>query len=108
MHKPSGLGIYGMWQHEEIDGGVFLRRSGLGGLLVHDGDFIRKDIPDTNDAGTSSRSGGKTWGAVNGVGLGALGATTFYGEFGQYKDQFGAARLAVELRCDSLRLSTWI
>ena len=32
----------------------------------------------------------KTWGAMNGVGLGALGATTFYGEFGQYNDQFGA------------------
>ena len=28
-------------------------------------------------------------GGQNGVGLGALGATTFYGEFGQYKDQFG-------------------
>ena len=32
----------------------------------------------------------KTWGAMNGVGLGALGATTFYGEFGQYNDQFVA------------------
>ena len=30
----------------------------------------------------------KTWGAANGVGLGTLGATTFYGEYGQYDDQF--------------------
>ena len=29
-----------------------------------------------------------TWGAANGVGFGALGATTFYGEWGQYNDQF--------------------
>ena len=27
---------------------------------------------------------------MNGVGLGALGATTFYGEYGQYNDQFAA------------------
>ena len=30
---------------------------------------------------------------MNGVGLGALGATTFYGEFGQYEDQFGAGEI---------------
>ncbi len=32
----------------------------------------------------------KTWGAANGVGLGALGATTFYGEYGQYNDMYVA------------------
>ena len=32
----------------------------------------------------------KVWGSMNGVGLGALGATTFYGEYGQYNDQFAA------------------
>ncbi len=26
---------------------------------------------------------------MNGVGLGSLGATTFYGEYGRYDDQFG-------------------
>ena len=30
----------------------------------------------------------KVWGSMNGVGLGSLGATTLYGEFGQYNDQF--------------------
>ena len=25
LHKPSGLGIYGLWQHEEVDGGFFLQ-----------------------------------------------------------------------------------
>ena len=25
LHKPSGFGIYGMWQQEEVDGGFFLR-----------------------------------------------------------------------------------
>ena len=88
MHKPSGLGIYGLWQREEVDGGVFLE-DGLGGLLVHDGDFIRKDIPDTN-VWYVKPFWRKTWGAMNGVGLGALGATTFYGEFGRDEDQFGA------------------
>ena len=31
---------------------------------------------------------------MNGVGLGALGATTFYGEFGQYNDQFDAGAIS--------------
>ena len=35
----------------------------------------------------------KTWGAMNGVGFGALGATTFFAEFGQYEDQFGAGEI---------------
>ena len=32
----------------------------------------------------------KVWGSMNGVGLGSLGATTLYGEYGQYNDQFKA------------------
>ena len=32
----------------------------------------------------------KVWGSMNGVGLGSLGATTLYGEYGQYNDQFQA------------------
>ena len=32
----------------------------------------------------------KVWGSMNGVGLGSLGATTLYGEYGQYNDQFNA------------------
>ena len=36
----------------------------------------------------------KVWGSMNGVGLGSLGATTFYGEYGQYNDQFDAGAIA--------------
>ena len=32
----------------------------------------------------------KVWGSMNGVGLGSLGATTLFGEYGQYNDQFNA------------------
>ena len=32
----------------------------------------------------------KVWGSMNGVGLGSLGATTLYGEYGQYNDQFAS------------------
>ena len=65
---------------------VFARRL-ASSLSVHDGDFIDR-IPDT-DAWYVKPFWRKTWGATNGVGLGALGATTFYGEYGQYDDQFG-------------------
>ena len=40
---------------------------------------------------------------MNGVGLGSLGATTFYGEYGQYNDFYG---LALANRCRQLMLST--
>ena len=51
--------------------------------MVHDGEFIRKNAPDT-EMWYVKPFWRKTWP----VG-GAAGATVLYGEFGQYKDQFG-------------------
>ena len=48
-----------------------------------------QDNPDT-DAWYVKPFWRKVWGSMNGVGLGALGATTFYGEYGRYNDQFAA------------------
>jgi hypothetical protein len=72
MHKPSGLGVYGMWQHEETDGSIF--------FLDDDGDVFRFGIPDT-DAWYIKPFWRKAWWAA--------GATVLYGEYGRYNDQFG-------------------
>ena len=52
----------------------------------HRPDF-RVSVPDT-DVWYVKPFWRKVWGSMNGVGLGSLGATTLYGEFGQYNDQF--------------------
>ena len=64
MHTPSGLGIYGMYQQEDTRG------FNAAGSTVADTDawYLKPFIK-------------KTWSP--------LGATTLFGEYGQYNDQFG-------------------
>jgi hypothetical protein len=70
MHKPSGLGIYGLWQTEIVDARTAFARHVDFNFNIPDSEvwyikpFWRK-------------------------GLIPLGMTTFYGEYGQYNDQFG-------------------
>jgi hypothetical protein len=111
LHKPSGLGIFGQYQAESTNGRNFgqfgwgfcddcVIAGPDGGFpefffvnqvfpAVNDG--VEFAIPDT-DAWYVKPFWRKTWGAANGVGLGALGATTFYGEYGQYNDMYQAGR----------------
>nr|WP_280138546.1 porin [Methyloceanibacter methanicus] len=58
MHAPSGLGIYGLYQHEQAG-----------------------NIPDTNTWYLKPFVK-RTWNP--------LGATIFYGEYGQYNDMYGS------------------
>ena len=116
MHKPSGLGIYGMGQWESSDGSQTSPLGILatttfgpptvtadfpgGGAPIFDPNITTTFSPSFSASVTQNNQDTdawyvkpfwrKTWGAMNGVGLGALGATTFYGEFGQYNDQFVA------------------
>jgi hypothetical protein len=69
MHKPSGLGIYGMWQHEETGARIF--SEALGERFF--------SIPET-DAWYLKPFWRKAWSPI--------GATVLYGEYGQYNDQF--------------------
>ena len=88
MHKPSGLGIYGMWQHEEVDGGVFLQISS--GLRWYMMARSSDRTPDT-DVWYVKPFWRKAWSPI-------WRRRVLYGEFGQYKDQFGCGWLVVELR----------
>ncbi len=63
MHKPSGLGIYGLWQHEEVDGVV--------PVAPFEDDRDAKVSTDT-EVWYVKPFWRKTWGAMNGVGLGRL------------------------------------
>jgi hypothetical protein len=86
MHKPSGFGIYGMYQKEDSGGHndflVGADFAGLDGQAV----FHRANNPDTN-AWYLKPFWRKAF-SWNGVGLGSLGATVLYGEYGKYNDQF--------------------
>jgi Gram-negative porin len=86
MHKPSGLGIYGMYQHEETGGENFVQTAGpnLTGFVTDEFRFFRISNPDT-DAWYVKPFWRKAWWAA--------GATVLYGEFGQYEDQFGAGEI---------------
>jgi hypothetical protein len=78
MHKPSGLGIYGTFQHEEVDGRYFFEDDtglGLPATLVNGA-----SLSDT-DQWYIKPFWRKTWMP--------LGATVLYGEYGEYQDQFG-------------------
>ena len=109
MHKPSGIGIYGMYQHESSDGGFdsplgFSRTvsTTLGSCttpgsvppcapLEHGLDLtsytasfdesVFSGNPDT-DAWYFKPFWRKAWSPI--------GATVLYGEWGQYNDQFAA------------------
>ena len=78
MHKPSGLGIYGYYQNEHIDGEYFALW--LADNLIDFGlNPVFKDMPE-----------GQVW-YVKPFWRKAwmpLGATVLYGEYGQYNDQY--------------------
>jgi Gram-negative porin len=110
MHKPSGLGIYAMGQWEESGGsqttGLGLDAVTLDSLTVGvpllpaisinadviftggGAPFVSQNNPDTD--AWYVKPFWRWAGSANGVGLGTLGATTFYAEYGQYNDQFAA------------------
>lgn len=67
MHVPSGLGIYGMYQHDALDGSFFNPLTGTNqGFNDTDAWYIKPFIK-------------RTWNPA--------GATVLYGEYGQYNDQ---------------------
>jgi hypothetical protein len=73
LHVPSGLFIYGLYQHEKNNGTSFGTLSGIG---VNN---------NANDADVWYLKGGikRTWNP--------LGATVLFGEYGEYRDQFAGA-----------------
>ena len=91
LHKPSGLGIFGQYTHESTGGEHdFFDRSNISDEFA-DERFLRISNPDTNTWYVKP-FWRKVWGSMNGVGLGSLGATTLFGEYGQYNDQFAAGQ----------------
>jgi hypothetical protein len=71
MHKPSGLGIYGLYQHEEVGGHYTFEAAG---------NILTFGLPDTN-VWYVKPFWRKAWSPI--------GATVLYGEYGQYNDQYG-------------------
>jgi hypothetical protein len=71
MHKPSGLGIYGLWQQEETDGQFFFQGNVAG--------LVSGNYEDT-EVWYLKPFWRKAWSPI--------GATVLYGEYGQYNDQF--------------------
>ncbi len=68
MHTPSGLGIYGMYQYEDSNVKYLDLAGNTTGIASTDAWFLKPFIKRSwNDAG----------------------ATTFFGEYGQYNDQYG-------------------
>jgi hypothetical protein len=58
----------------------------LGGSCLNSLSFTA--LPDTDMWGVKP-FWRKNWGSANGVGLGQVGATTFYAEYAQYNDMYG-------------------
>src|SRR6185312_11034083 len=72
MHKPSGLGVYGLYQTEDSPGSVTnLNNNPTFGSQIK--------APDTNTWYVKP-FWRKSWSPV--------GATTLFGEYGQYNDMF--------------------
>ena len=95
LHKPSGLGIYatGNWESVGKDnncGGIFGSVNCQEGFPPNFG----FELPDTSMFGVKP-FWRHVWGAANGVGLGALGATTFFAEYAEYYDMYGDGWKAV-------------
>jgi hypothetical protein len=68
MHVPSGLGIYGMYQNDSLDGNYFnARTQTTQGFADTDAWYVKPFIK-------------RTWLP--------LGATVLFGEYGEYNDQF--------------------
>ncbi len=115
MHKPSGVGIYGMYQHEEAGGGSrnLVGVTGFVPVLAPIG-FVPKQVffnigtPDTD-----------AWYIKPFIrrAFSPIGHTVLYGEWGQYNDQFsgnlgnlcpGFDRLggtSLDNFCDTFRLT---
>jgi hypothetical protein len=68
MHVPSGLGLYGMYQNDSLDGNFLNARTG-----------VAQGFADT-DAWYAKPFIKRTWLP--------LGATVLFGEYGEYNDQF--------------------
>ncbi len=85
LHKPSGLGIYGMYQTEKTGGSQyhFIGFDDLSSTIGPFGNpvFFKINNPET-DAWYVKPFWRKTWTPA--------GATTIFGEYGQYNDQFNA------------------
>jgi len=77
MHKPSGLGIYGMYQTEESSGSQTIVIDPFAGFFT----TVTRNNPET-DAWYVKPFWRKAWSPI--------GATVLYGEYGQYNDQFNA------------------
>jgi hypothetical protein len=78
MHVPSGLFVYGLYQHEENQGtDVSVQVNGLNS-------FANRFGSAANDSNVWYMKAGikRTWTPI--------GATVLFGEGGQYKDQFGS------------------
>jgi hypothetical protein len=82
MHKPSGLGIYGLYQHEDAGQNVNLNVLNGLGLGVDLTNILRvaTNVPDTN-VWYVKPFWRKAWSPV--------GATVLFGEYGQYDDMYG-------------------
>jgi hypothetical protein len=81
MHKPSGLGIYGMYQKEEPGGSRTFLNPVLGGDGLIYVDTLEIGNPDS-DVWYVKPFWRKAWSPI--------GATVIYGEYGNYEDQFQA------------------
>jgi hypothetical protein len=88
LHKPSGLGIFGQYTHEATGGG---EEFDVPDRFDSEVRAFRINNPETNTWYVKP-FWRKVWGSMNGVGLGSLGATTLYGEYGRYNDQFQAGQ----------------
>jgi hypothetical protein len=85
MHKPSGLGIFGQYTHEETGGRHSFNVGAEGNFITDplgiDPVFFNISNPET-DTWYVKPFWRKTWSPI--------GATTLFGEWGQYNDQFNA------------------
>jgi predicted porin len=77
LHKPTGLGIYGLYQQESVDGNYGFQDTQANDPLFD----VRRGLPDT-DVWYVKPFWRKAWSPI--------GATVLYGEYGEYNDQFGA------------------
>jgi hypothetical protein len=79
MHKPSGLGVYGLYQHEDNEGSFPI-------LLVNPNlsvtTLLKNNVPDS-DVFYVKPFWRKAWSPI--------GATVLFGEYGQYNNQYSAS-----------------
>jgi hypothetical protein len=81
LHKPSGLGIFGQYTHEET-GGHSSNFLGFDSLSIFASPVFFNINTPTATTWYLKHFWRKTWSPI--------GATTLFGEYGQYNDQFSA------------------